>query len=68
MPPVYSVRGVSLESFVNIDTFARLYLEKPNRDINSNAQRSSRLLELVYGELGESDPLARTDFLVDAVE
>jgi hypothetical protein len=45
-----------------------LYLEKPNGDINSNAQRPSCLLELVYGELREGDPLAGTNFLVDAVE
>lgn len=49
-------------------TFASLYLKKPNRYIDSNAQRSPRFLELVYGELGEGDPLAGTNFLVDAVD
>lgn len=54
-------------SLTGIDTFASLYLKKPNRYINSNTQRSTRFLKLVYGELGEGDPQAGTNFLVDAV-
>lgn len=68
MPPVYNVSRISFYLWRGIDTFTRLYLEEPDRDIDSDAQRSPGLLELVYGELGEGDPLAWTNFLVDAME
>lgn len=48
-----------------IQTFASLYLEEPYRCINSNAQRSARLLELLDSELGEGDALAGANLFVD---
>lgn len=49
-----------------IFTFASLYLEEPDGCIDGNAQRPARLLKLLEGELGESDPPPRPNLLVDA--
>jgi hypothetical protein len=45
--------------------FASLYLEKPYRCVNSNAQRSTGFFELLNSELGEGYALPGANLFVD---
>jgi hypothetical protein len=46
-------------------TFASLYLEEPYGCVDSNAQRSAGVFELLKRELGQSDAPPGADLLVD---
>jgi hypothetical protein len=49
-------------------TFTRLYLEEPYRCINSDAQRSAGLFELLDGEFRESYALPGADLFVNTTQ
>lgn len=51
---------------MNQRTLRRLDLKLPDGDVDGQAQRPARLLELINGEFGERDALTRANLLVDA--
>jgi hypothetical protein len=65
VPPVHRISIPRIYPSQSIATFAGLYLEKPYGDVDSNAQRPARLLELIHSELRERDALAGPDLFVD---
>jgi hypothetical protein len=65
---LFSDVSMRLKNIHDMRTFARQYLKEPNGDIDSNTQRSSRLLEMFDSNFRKGYPLPRTDFLVYAME